>query len=196
MARSGQKTKDKSLTQNEKKIRTPEETRELAMIEAQAEEDRKAAKAKDMAERRERERLAKLEEQESGRSLDADDPEIVDKYQMLQDMRWLYKKKGGRKSLEAHMALNPKDYYVMVRELMKLEAGLKALEIKSKAAGNNGGSGRAVLVVIKGLHETSDTPATATKIDIESMHSVLNPADVIQEELPVAIPGLSEGGEW
>ena len=79
---------------------------------------------------------------------------------------------------------------------MKLEAGLKALEIKSKAAGNNGGSGRAVLVVIKGLHETSDTPATATKIDIESMHSVLNPADVIQEELPVAIPGLSEGGEW
>lgn len=193
MSRAGQKTKDKSLTQNEKKIRTPEETRELAMIAAKTEEDRKAAAA---VARKERERLAKLESEQSGQEVDPDDPEIIDRYQMLQDMRWLYKKKGGRKSLETHMATNPKDYYQMVRELMKLEAGLKGLEIKAKAAGNAGGSGRATLVVIKGLHETNDTPATATKVDMESMHSVLNPADVIQEELPVAIPGLHEGGEW
>lgn len=71
-------------------------------------------------------------------------------YQMLLDMRYVYKKVDGRKKLKTLIASDDKQFVFMVKELMKIEAQLMSAKIKAKED-LNGGTQQTVFVVLKGL---------------------------------------------
>lgn len=71
-------------------------------------------------------------------------------YQMLLDMRYVYKKVDGRKKLKTLIASDDKQFVFMVKELMKIEAQLMSAKIRAKED-LNGGAQQTVFVVLKGL---------------------------------------------
>lgn len=74
-------------------------------------------------------------------------------YQMLLDMRYVYKKVDGRKKLKTLIASDDKQFVFMVKELMKIEAQLMSAKIRAKED-LNGGAQQTVFVVLKGLEDT------------------------------------------
>ena len=73
-------------------------------------------------------------------------------YQMLQDMRYVYRKVKGRKKLAALIAADDKQFVFMVKELMKIEAQLMSAKIRAKED-LNGSAQQTVFVVLKGLED-------------------------------------------
>lgn len=164
----GRKAKDQLLTENfntEKKL-TPQERRDLKdkqEIIAQAKKNaRLAARKKKIGD-------------------DADFGELDSDFQMLEDMRAVYQKLGGRKKLLTFIKKNDKAYELMVKELMKLESSMKQAEITKNKGGAGQGNGN-VFVILKGLEEENKVIAMAmaadgeSQIDMKSMNGILNPA--------------------
>jgi hypothetical protein len=81
---------------------------------------------------------------------DTDDEKSA--YQMLQDMRWVYRTLKGRDKLKALVKGDDKQFVFMVKELMRIETALLSAKIRAKETPGDGGN-RTVFVVLKGLEE-------------------------------------------
>jgi len=121
-----------------------------------------------------------------------DDDSSESAYQMLMDMRYVYKKVGGRKKLEKFIKKNDKAYELMVKELMKIESSMKQAAIK-KSDGPGGDGKQNVFVVLKGLEEEQRAVTIVqavdgqSQIDMHSMSAILKPADALEDnqEIPL-----------
>lgn len=89
-----------------------------------------------------------------GAPVPSTDAEAQQVLEMLSDMRFVYKKLGGRKKLQKMLKKDDKLYVVMVKELLKIESALMAVQLRKSEPGGNGGEGRQnFFVVIKGLEQ-------------------------------------------
>lgn len=102
-------------------------------------------------------------------------------YQMLLDMRYVYKKVDGRKKLKTLIASDDKQFVFMVKELMKIEAQLMSAKIRAKED-LNGGAQQTVFVVLKGLE------------DMPKMLDVTPEDDVDHRQIAAAL--TPEGSEY
>jgi hypothetical protein len=94
---------------------------------------------------------------------------------LMRDMRWVYKQLRGREKLKELMG-NDKEFLVLVKELMKLEAAYLQNKLKKKE-GTVGGAG-GFLVVLKGLEGDNKLVADMKKdktIDLKQIERALNP---------------------
>ena len=109
------------------------------------------------AERQELEREAAAEElkketagETQGTSRNS--PNEPSAYQMLQDMRYVYRKVKGRKKLAELIEADDKQFVFMVKELMKIESQLMSAKIIARED-LNGTAQQTVFVVLKGLED-------------------------------------------
>lgn len=109
------------------------------------------------AERQELEREAAAEElkketagETQGTSRNS--PDEPSAYQMLQDMRYVYRKVKGRKKLAELIEADDKQFVFMVKELMKIESQLMSAKIRARED-LNGTAQQTVFVVLKGLED-------------------------------------------
>ena len=109
--------------------------------------------------------------------LDHDDAKSA--YQMLQDMRWVYKNVKGRQRLK-ELCADDKQFLFMVKELMKIEAGLMSTKIKRNEDGEGGQ--QTVFVVMRGLLDDPVAKLNNAKkedevvdVDFKQIEHVLNP---------------------
>lgn len=119
-------------------------------------------------------------------------------FQMLKDMREIYRKVGGKAKLQRLMK-EDKAFMYMVKELIKIETSLLAAKIKAKSEGFGGGQ-QTVFVVMKGLHDDPtqvDTMITVgnRQIDMGQIRNALNPASIKQEQRQEEAPKKIEGPE-
>ena len=116
------------------------------------------------AERQELEREAAaeaLKAEKIGEAGDsADEPSA---YQMLQDMRYVYRKVKGRKKLAELIEGDDKQFVFMVKELMKIESQLMSAKIRARED-LNGTAQQTVFVVLKGLED--DPRLTQPLLDV------------------------------
>lgn len=183
--RPGRKAKDAMFTEgfNPNKELTPMERRQLARQKKILSDARKKKREQDL--------LEKLKQKQD----DSADDDVLDNssesdYGMLQDMRWVYQRMGGRKALKKFIRSNDKAYELMVKELMKIESAMKQAEIRKTDPG--GGGNQNVFVVLKGLEEEQRVMSVVTaadgqgQIDLKSMNSVLKPSDAVDNaEIPL-----------
>ena len=95
-------------------------------------------------------------------------------YQMLQDMRWVYRKVAGRKKLHNLIREDDKQFVFMVKELMKIEAQLLSAKIRAKED-PAGPQQQTVFVVLKGLEETPMKVIGDSEIDLRQVSAALTP---------------------
>lgn len=131
--------------------------------------------------------------------------DVKSAYQMLQDMRWVYKNVKGRQRLK-ELCADDKQFLFMVKELMKIEAGLMSAKIKRNEDGEGGGQ-TTVFVVMKGL--VDDIPAAPKskarvidvgdndgdgdqEVDFKQIEHMLNPESPPYEE-PKELEPMVEG---
>lgn len=89
-----------------------------------------------------------------GAPVPSTDAEAQQALEMLSDMRFVYKKLGGKKKLQKMLKEDDKLYVAMVKELLKIESALMAVQLRKVESGGNGGEGRQnFFVVIKGLEQ-------------------------------------------
>lgn len=171
----GRKAKDLAITENfntEKQL-TPREERELKQQKKMIAEAKKKAKEKFALVNR----LTDGKEAKAAR--DMEDFSESD-FQMLQDMRAVYKKLGGQKKLLSFIKQNDKAYELMVKELMKLESSMKQAEIRRNDAPGGAGNGN-VFVILKGLEDEQKTVTMVMaadgqgQIDMHSLAGVFKP---------------------
>ena len=101
--------------------------------------------------------------------LDKDDGQSA--YEMLETMRWVFKKVKGKKKLLDIVKKDNKQFVAMIRELMKIETAL--LSAKIKAEGGETGPNNNFFVVLKGLEDEikiEDGP-----LDMKQIGRVMNP---------------------
>lgn len=79
-------------------------------------------------------------------------PDEPSAYQMLQDMRYVYRKVKGRKKLAELIEADDKQFVFMVKELMKIESQLMSAKIRARED-LNGTAQQTVFVVLKGLED-------------------------------------------
>lgn len=182
--RPGRKAKDAMFTEgfNPNKELTPMEKRQLARQKKILSDARKKKREQDL--------LEKLKDKQDDSADDPLDDSAESDYGMLQDMRWVYQRMGGRKALKNFIRKNDKAYELMVKELMKIESAMKQAEIRKTDAG--GGGNQNVFVVLKGLEEEQRVMSVVTaadgqgQIDLKSMNSVLKPSDAVDNaEIPL-----------
>ena len=92
---------------------------------------------------------------------------------LMSDMRWVYKQLRGRDKLLELMD-NDKEFLVLVKELMKLEAAYLTNKLKNRGSRTGGG----FLVVLKGLEGDNKLVADMKKdktIDLKQIERALNP---------------------
>jgi len=115
--------------------------------------------------------------------------DVKSAYQMLQDMRWVYKNVKGRQRLK-ELCADDKQFLFMVKELMKIEAGLMSAKIKRNEDGEGGGQ-TTVFVVMKGLVDEPIKSPTKTidivdesseTVDFKQIEHMLNPEAPPYEE--------------
>lgn len=126
--------------------------RELAKIGLAVTEEEKELERQEL----EREAAEVEEEEISEKSEKPNDRPKKDKdeqsaYQMLQDMRYVYRKVKGRRKLAELIDSDDKQFVFMVKELMKIEAQLMSAKIRAKE--DLSGGQQTVFVVLKGLEE-------------------------------------------
>jgi hypothetical protein len=130
------------------------------------------------------EKQARKEAQERGETPDSAPPSAGDlsaAYQMLEDMRWVYKNasvdgKTGRKRLQKLME-SDREFMTMVKELMKIESALLSARIRKEGDGGLGG-GQGFFVILKGLESDNDVLKNAGDgtIDMKQVAHVLDPS--------------------
>lgn len=132
--------------------------------------------------------------------------DVKSAYQMLQDMRWVYKNVKGRQRLK-ELCADDKQFLFMVKELMKIEAGLMNAKIKRNEDGEGGGQ-TTVFVVMKGLMDEVKVPDKKVgkvidvgnkddgdsdqEVDFKQIEHILNPEAAPYEE-PREIEPVVEG---
>jgi len=92
-------------------------------------------------------------------------------YEMLETMRWIFKKVKGRKKLLELVKKDNKQFVAMIRELMKIETSL--LSAKIRAEGGEAGPNNNFFVVLKGLEDEIKTEDSA--LDMKQIGRVMNP---------------------
>lgn len=122
-----------------------------------------------------RERDSYKEEKESEEEKPDD---VKSAYEMLQDMRWVYKNLKGKTKLRDLCKADDKQFLFMIKELMKIESSLKQAEIRKEGTGS--GDGRAVFVILKGLdaQKVVVRENSIDSIDMEQLKRVLDPNDI------------------
>lgn len=142
-----------------------EKLRELARVGLEATEEEKEAEKRELA----------LEAAGKG-STDPEDEQSA--YQMLQDMRYVYRKVKGRTKLRDLIASDDKQFVFMVKELMKIEAQLMSAKIRAKED-LSGSAQQTVFVVLKGLEDDPRildvSPVEDTDIDQRQIAAALTP---------------------
>ena len=89
-----------------------------------------------------------------GAPVPSTDAEARQALEMLSDMRFVYKKLGGKKKLQKMLKEDDKLYVAMVKELLKIESALMAVQLRKVDTVDNSGNGRQnFFVVIKGLEQ-------------------------------------------
>ena len=124
---------------------------------------------------------------------DADD--LKSAYQMLQDMRWVYRNVHGRKKLKALVDSDDKQFVFMVKELMKIEASLMAARIRKNEEPSQT-SQQNFFVVLKGLEDEKkyldvgkvDKDVVDT-VDMKQIQRAINP------DLSEVYEAEDEGGQ-
>jgi uncharacterized Zn finger protein (UPF0148 family) len=192
MAKAGRKSKSEFISTSLPPEATPPRVRQKYTTDEERRKAKSANEKRSKDKRRERERLAAaMAESEDGDSL-------------LQAMRLVYRDMGGASALLTHMKANPKDYSLMVQNLLKIEASLEETRLKK----TGGEEPKGIFIVMKNLYDGSvicphchkdvnvapddvlkdEAPGLGLlPIDMKSMEYVLNPgADI----------AIREGGEW
>lgn len=147
-------------------------------LRAMAKKGMEATEEEQEAERQELEREAAKEalEKETGAAGSQEDEPSA--YQMLQDMRYVYRKVKGRTKLAALIASDDKQFVFMVKELMKIESQLMSAKIRAKED-LSGTAQQTVFVVLKGLEDDPRildvTPANEEDIDQKQISAALTP---------------------
>ena len=104
--------------------------------------------------------------------------------QMLQDMRWVYRKVKGRDKLKNLVKEDDKQFVFMVKELMKIEASLLTAQIRKEGVDSPGQNG--FFVVLKGLENDKNILSVVNDktINLKQIENALNPSsiEVYQEE--------------
>jgi hypothetical protein len=98
-------------------------------------------------------------------------------YEMLQDMRHVYKKVKGRDKLEKMINSDDRQFVFMVKELMKIEVALLTAKIRQKEDPQQQGN-QTVFVVLKGLEDEKRFETESVKagsVDLKQISQVLNP---------------------
>ena len=96
-------------------------------------------------------------------------------YQMLQDMRWVYRELKGREKLKKLVKGDDRQFVFMVKELMRIETALLAAKIRAKEE-VGGRGGQMVFVVLKGLAEEEKVlKAMDNTIDMKQITNAMNP---------------------
>jgi hypothetical protein len=113
----------------------------------------------------------------------ADENDVKAAYQMLQDMRYVYKKVGGKAKLLKLMEEDDKQFVFMVKELMKIESNLMTAKSKEN---DNGSKGQMVFVVLKGLEDEIklNTMMGPKDVDIKQITDALNPDGALIQVQP------------
>jgi predicted RNase H-like nuclease (RuvC/YqgF family) len=202
MAKEGRRTKDAEISENFNTKKRGVKLTAAEIRKAKFEQQRLLAEQKArerQVDKLERE-LAKVRgprsEDESGEGKEVEEDAKVDvneeeaarsAYQMLEDMRYVYRNAGGRAKLMKLMKADDKQFVFMVKELMKIEATLLATKIKTK--GEGGKTDGAVFVVLKGLNdEKVDSLKIITvdgeKVNVGQIRDAMNPHFVPQVEGP------------
>jgi hypothetical protein len=73
-------------------------------------------------------------------------------WSMLEDMRYIYKKLGGRKKLEDFMRVNDKSFSLLLKELIKTEIAVALAQLKEK----DDTPEQPVVVIFKGLEDKGE----------------------------------------
>lgn len=98
-------------------------------------------------------------------------------YQMLQDMRWVYRGVGGRSKLKAMVADDDKQFVFMVKELMKIESALMSARVKKEET-SGGLNQRNFFVILKGLDDDRrilDSTQVDKTVDMKQISRAINP---------------------
>ena len=152
MAKPGTTPKDKAITDNfnAKKLGGLSK-KDLNKAKAAAAKQKKAKQAAAAAAKAAKVAAARAAKAEADleKSLEQDDAKSA--YQMLQDMRYVYRKLKGKQKLATLMA-DDRQFLFMVKELMKIEGQQIAARIRAKE-GPQGGGQQTVFVVLKGLED-------------------------------------------
>ena len=109
------------------------------------------------------------------------DPQDVDDlksaYQMLQDMRWVYRNVQGRRKLKELVSGDDKQFVFMVKELMKIEASLMAARIRKNEEPKQSGQ-QNFFVVLKGLEDEKkylNVGKMDKTVDMKQIQKAINP---------------------
>lgn len=191
MAKEGRKAKDREITEgfNQKKIGGMSQ-KKLAKIKMEKVREAKKKKAEEEKLRREKAEEKKREMEATKNDVDAaagaisterpvgkgeEDPDADAKaaYQMLQDMRWVYRKVKGRTKLKKLIDGDDKQFVVMVKELMKIEASLMAAKARTKDDGG-GASQQTVFVILKGL-DAIPIDVSDADVDMKQVSRAISP---------------------
>ncbi len=103
-------------------------------------------------------------------------------YQMLQDMRWVYRNVKGRTKLKQMVLDDDKQFVFMVKELMKIESALMSARVKKEEV--SGANQQNFFVVLKGLDDDKkilESTQMENTIDMKQITRALNPDDTSYE---------------
>jgi len=126
------------------------------------------------------------------------DKESKTAYQMLQDMRWVYRQLKGKEKLKTLMKGDDKLFVNMAKELMKIEAQMIAAKIRAKEDNPTGGQ-KTVFVVLKGLHDDITISAGVVQggVNLAQVQSAINPnAPPYEEERKELAPEIARPEDW
>lgn len=169
-ARTAAKKADKERKKRDAERKHLEYEKEKAERERIAEEIRELAASKMIGEdRKEREEEFSNTIQKDQSSDQKDQVDEKSAYEMLQDMRWVYRKVKGRKKLSELIENDDKQFVFMVKELMKIESSLLNTRAKAKDEPND----KMVFVVLKGLEK----PPVSEDDESPRLSGVLNPLE-------------------
>jgi hypothetical protein len=116
--------------------------------------------------------------------------------QMFSDMRAIYKKLKGRNKLE-QWAKDDRNFMVLVKELMKMEATVLATRIRKGEQPDGSNGQQSFFVILKGLEdEKKFTEVEDKTVDMKQIKHVLEPeAGEYEEEKVEKVEGLADTPE-
>lgn len=102
-----------------------------------------------------------------------DDKDVRSAFKMLKDMRGVYRDLGGKDKLLTLLKKDDKLLIAMVKELMKIESTLMAVDLRKDSPGSGTTT---TFVVLKGLDTPGVTVRGDSLIDIGQIEDAINPS--------------------
>lgn len=157
--------------------------KEIESLMAQVAEIRKAAGIANVAKSTPKTEDDRDDDQDDRDDMQDSAEDARNAYQMLKDMRWVYREVKGRKKLKDLMT-EDKQFVTLAKELMKVETALLTARIRTKQAGKQGTGRQSFFVVLKGLETEKPILAAmnAGAIDLKQISNALNPQEVTRYE--------------